>query len=67
MMLAAPERRGAIAGLLTAGIFIGQFISPFASQPWIARSGYPQTFQEGGLLLILVAAASWMLRGRFKQ
>ena len=31
--LVAPERRGAALGALTAAVFLGQFVSPLASQP----------------------------------
>ena len=44
IMLAPPHLRGRIAGSVTAGIFIGQFISPFVSQPWIAAFGFAAEF-----------------------
>jgi hypothetical protein len=56
-MAAAPLAvRGRVAGGLTASIFVGQFVSPLVSQPWIEASGYPAAF--GGTALGLAAMAS---------
>lgn len=49
--IAAPESRGRVAGIVTASMFLGHFASPFASQPWISRFGYSDTYRDVGLLL----------------
>ena len=60
----APEKlRGRVAGGLTTSIFLGQFISPLASQPWSHTFSLPQTFEHAGLLLILVSISSLVLKG----
>jgi MFS family permease len=54
----APERmRGRISGGLTTSIFVGQFLSPLASQPWIDRFGLAAGFSFAGILLLLLATA----------
>ncbi|MGX5733141.1 MFS transporter [Bosea thiooxidans] len=65
--LAPPASRGLAGGIQTASIFIGQFCSPLASTPVIARHGYESLFHGTALLLAaaaLVAAlasgASWL-------
>lgn len=58
-MQLAPERmRGRIAGGLTTSIFLGQFLSPLASQPWSQHFGLAGCFAATGLLLLLLAAAA---------
>lgn len=65
LMLAPVAIRGRVAGGLTASIFIGQFASPFVSQPWIASFGFAAAFRDAGLLLALIAVLSiWMARKR---
>ncbi|MCO1335605.1 MFS transporter [Microbulbifer sp. OS29] len=52
----APEsRRGRTAGILTAGIFIGQFISPLISQPWIQKFGFSSAFMSVAMVLLFAA------------
>lgn len=65
MALSPPAVRGRIAGGLTASIFIGQFVSPLVSQPWIASFGFAAAFRDTAILLagiavgaLLVAAAA---------
>ena len=51
-----PARhRGLISGLVTSAIFLGQFLSPLASQPLIAHLGYPATFRIGGFAFLGLA------------
>jgi MFS family permease len=57
--LATPTTRGRVAGMVTASMFVGHFMSPVASQPWIANAGYAATFRDVALLLALLAAASF--------
>jgi len=55
----APERmRGRVAGGLTTSIFLGQFLSPLASQPWSQSFGLAGCFAATGLLLLLLATAA---------
>lgn len=47
MTIASGKTRGGVAGWVTACIFLGQFISPFMSQPLIERGGYALGFLGG--------------------
>lgn len=58
MLVAPPEVRGRAAGGLTASIFLGQFLSPLVSQPWIESFGFAAAFRDMGLLLAATAVAS---------
>jgi MFS family permease len=49
--IAPAASRGAIVGGLTSSIFLGQFISPFVSQPWATVFGLPSAFGTMGILL----------------
>lgn len=64
----APARaRGRTAGALTGSIFLGQFLSPFASQAWIEWFGYAAAFRDAALLLLAAAMAAivlWRRQGR---
>lgn len=51
LMLAPAARRGTAAAILTASIFLGQFLSPFASTPAIAQLGYGGTFAGASALM----------------
>lgn len=53
--LASPATRGRVAGAVAASMFIGHFISPIVSQPWIAHFGYAPTFRDVAILLGLLA------------
>ena len=58
-MGAAPSAiRGRIAGGLTASIFIGQFISPVASQPAIAHFGFAATYGFAGAIMLAAAVVA---------
>lgn len=55
------HRRGLVSGLVTSAIFLGQFISPLASQPLVTHLGYSGAFHVGAagyvtlaVLLVLV-------------
>ena len=51
-----PARhRGLISGLMTAAIFLGQFLSPLASQPLVAHLGYSGTFRVGAIAFVALA------------
>lgn len=56
LTVAPPHRRGAASGAITTSIFLGQFLSPLASQPLISALGYRMTFGVGSGLLMLLAA-----------
>jgi MFS family permease len=58
MVIAPPSARGRIAGGLTASIFLGQFLSPLVSQPWIKSFGYAATFRDMGILLAAASLAA---------
>jgi MFS family permease len=55
MGLAADHNRGRVAGLLTASIFLGQFASPFASQPLAAGGSYAAAFGVGAAAVTAAA------------
>ncbi|OHV84342.1 MFS transporter [Rhizobium sp. LCM 4573] len=62
MMLAPPQSRGRISGLLVSGIFLGQFLSPLVSQPVIATNGYAASFGLAGLAAVTIAFGSLAAR-----
>lgn len=55
IMLAPPRLRGRIAGIVTASMFLGHFISPLASQPWIARFGFAATYRDIAVIFAAMA------------
>ncbi|HZF43996.1 MAG TPA: MFS transporter [Sphingomonadaceae bacterium] len=65
--LAPTASRGAIVGGLTSAIFLGQFISPFISQPWAATYSLASAFGAMGVLLgclaAFIVAAGPVMRG----
>lgn len=67
--LAPARRRGVSGGVLTASIFIGQFVSPLVSTPVITRLGYQGLFGGAAAMVAVMAAvaaigviASWLRR-----
>ncbi|SES69421.1 MFS transporter [Paracoccus homiensis] len=53
-----PARhRGLITGLVTSAIFLGQFISPLASQPLVSHLGYSGAFRIGAFAFVGLAVA----------
>lgn len=57
--LAPSSSRGMAGGLLTASIFLGQFVSPLISTPLIATYGYRELFcGTAGLLLVIASVAA---------
>ena len=58
LALAPARRRGTAGAILTASVFCGQFLSPFASTPAIAQWGYGGAFGAASALLALMAAAA---------
>ncbi|SMF74274.1 Predicted arabinose efflux permease, MFS family [Xaviernesmea oryzae] len=62
MMIALPQLRGRISGLLVASIFTGQFLSPILSQPVIGSAGYAATYGMAGMAMLVVAFASLAVR-----
>ncbi|WP_119460347.1 MFS transporter [Rhodospirillaceae bacterium SYSU D60014] len=61
LTIAPPALRGRVAGGLTASIFVGQFLSPLVSQPWIESFGFAAAFRDMGLLLAAVAVGAGLL------
>jgi MFS family permease len=59
---APASRRGLAGGLLTASIFIGQFISPLISTPRIESIGYEGVFVGAACLLAAMAMAATLIR-----
>lgn len=51
------RRRGLVTGLVTASIFLGQFLSPLASQPLVTHLGYSGAFRIGAFAFVALAAA----------
>ncbi|MBU3031061.1 MFS transporter [Paracoccus marinaquae] len=51
------HHRGLVSGLVTAAIFLGQFLSPLASQPLVAYLGYSGAFGVGAFAFLALAAA----------
>lgn len=53
-----PARhRGLMTGLVTSAIFLGQFLSPLASQPLVSHLGYSGAFRIGGFAFVGLAIA----------
>lgn len=50
------HRRGLVSGFVTAAFFLGQFLSPIASQPLVTRYGYQQTFAIAAVGCVVLAA-----------
>lgn len=44
--------------MAATSIFIGQFISPFVSQYWVAVVGYADMFRNVGLIMATLAVLS---------
>ncbi|UWQ75922.1 MFS transporter [Leisingera sp. M658] len=55
LALAPSGRRGTAGAILTASVFCGQFLSPFASTPAISQWGYGATFGAAAAGLALMA------------
>ncbi|WP_027135875.1 MFS transporter [Geminicoccus roseus] len=60
--MAPGSRRGLAGGLLTASIFIGQFVSPLISTPWIGSVGYEGVFLGAAGLLAAMATVAAGIR-----
>jgi MFS family permease len=60
IMLAPLRLRGRIAGVVTASMFLGHFISPLASQPWIARFGFAVTYRDISTAFTVMAGLAVM-------
>ena len=73
MLLAPSHLRGRISGLLVSSIFLGQFLSPLASQPLIAAEGFAAAWGVAGLAALVIAFGSLAVRlglpllGRVRQ
>lgn len=64
MALAGEANRGRVAGGLTASIFIGQFVSPFASQPIAEAAGYDTAFATAAAAIALAALTALLVATR---
>lgn len=51
MSVTPPSHRGRVIGGLTTGIFVGQFLSPMASQPLVDHVGLAGMYEVGGAVL----------------
>ena len=49
------HRRGTVAGAMTSCIFLGQFLSPLATQPLVTYLGYSGAFRIGGICYLILA------------
>ncbi|QFT56262.1 MFS transporter [Microbulbifer sp. THAF38] len=58
---ATPNIRGRISGALAASVFIGQFLSPLISQPWIERFGLASSFSAASTVLLFLATLALLL------
>lgn len=62
------HRRGLVSGLVTAAIFLGQFLSPLASQPLVTHLGYSGAFYVGAAgYVILAVLLALMLKRKPRQ
>lgn len=60
LRIAPVERRGRVMSGSTAGLFLGQFLSPLLSQPAVSLLGLAGGFLLFSLLATLVAAVLWL-------
>lgn len=58
------EVRGRLMGGLTAAVYVGQFLSPLAAQPFVNAYGTAGPFWACVVLLLLLAPIAWALRHR---
>ncbi|WP_309086232.1 MFS transporter [Chelativorans sp.] len=63
MALASDSNRGRVSGMLTGSIFLGQFISPFASQPLVAEGGYATAFGVGAASILIASLIALAVAG----
>ena len=49
--------RGKILGVLTTSMFLGQFVSPFVSQPLSLAIGLNMTYGVAGIAMAILAIA----------
>ncbi|MBA3447375.1 MAG: hypothetical protein H0T56_07170 [Pseudaminobacter sp.] len=56
--LAPVQRRGLAGGILTASVFVGQFISPLLSTPLSMGFGYDGLFVGASAILAVMAAVA---------
>lgn len=62
------HRRGLVSGLVTSAIFLGQFLSPLASQPLVTHLGYSGAFYVGAAgYVVLAILLALMLRRKPRQ
>jgi MFS family permease len=53
-----PARhRGLVSGLVTSAIFLGQFLSPLATQPFVTHLGYAGAYRMGAIAFVILAIA----------
>lgn len=62
MLLAPPNLRGRISGLLVSSIFAGQFLSPIVSQPLITASGFDGAYAVVGAIVLVLGIAAAAVR-----
>lgn len=67
MNLAPPQLRGKFIGQVTSAIFLGQFLSPFFSQPISEEIGLPATYLGGGLFAMALSLLYLALKPRLQQ
>ena len=56
------DLRGRALGGLTTFMFLGQFLSPIASQPVSSQVGLTATYGLAGVLLVIVGAVLWIYK-----
>ncbi|MCC0023692.1 MAG: MFS transporter [Hyphomicrobiaceae bacterium] len=67
LRIAPVARRGTASGILTTVVFLGQFASPFVSQPLLERAGFGGMFASFAGVLGLVALCSFGVGLRFRR
>ncbi|MCG8393106.1 MAG: MFS transporter [Pseudomonadales bacterium] len=53
--------RGRLSGAFTSALFLGQFLSPLASQPLVERHDYHQAYMLGGSGVLVVTAVLFVM------
>lgn len=61
------DLRGRALGRLTTFMFLGQFLSPIASQPISSAVGLTATYRLAGVLLIVVSVVLWTYKKQVRR
>ncbi|SEN67015.1 Predicted arabinose efflux permease, MFS family [Paracoccus alcaliphilus] len=58
------HRRGTVSGIITSAIFLGQFLSPLATQPLVTYLGYSGAFHVAAVSYVVLGALLFLTMRR---